>query len=373
MFNPNYIYSIIFVIVVALYQLGWSNLYPKLSPALLGFLLVTILINLVFGFFVNRFNSIRFSVIEEKENNNKYWFVILLLLFLWGIDKFFGDIPTIHILLITFTSFYSVHIYSRFLKEQSKTLLFGFVILFLSVSLFGTYRILIFFNLITYLLTFIYIRNPLKSLKGKIVVLGSVISILYIFGYLGNNLKGDSYNDGELILIIGEASDEFRESFVPNEFFWTFLYASSPLANLELNIENKNSNELSLKNAFLWFNSEFMPDFISRKVFEIMNEKPLSQLQINDTLNVSTVYIRSYRYASWFGLFVMAMYIAIFPVVYLSLIKNTKFFIPGLVSLITVYLFLVFDNLFAFSAISFQLVYPLLSRIIIFRKKINGV
>lgn len=372
MFNPNYIYTFIFVVVVAMYQLGWSNLYPKLTTPLLVFLIATILINFAFGFFVNRFNKLRFKIIETKEKNGNSWIVILILLILWGIDKFFGDIPTIHILLITFTSFYSIHVFSRYLREKTKNLFIGFIILFLTVSLLGTFRILIFFNLITFLLTYIYIRDPLKSLKGKLVVMGSVISILYIFGYLGNNLKGESYNDGELILTIGEASDGFRESIVPNEFFWTYLYASSPLANLELNVEKKNSIEPTLRDTFLWVNSEFMPDFISGKVFALMNEKPISQMQINDAMNVSTVYLRSYRYASWLGLLVMALYIAIFPIIYLSLIKNTKFFIPGLVSLITIYLFLVFDNLFAFSAISFQLVYPLLSRIRIFRKKTDG-
>ena len=99
-----------------------------------------------------------------------------------------------------------------------------------------------------------------------------------------------------------------------------------------------------------------------------MNEEQITGMQINEAMNVSTVYLRSYRYASWFGLSIMALYIAVFPIVYLSLIKNTKFFVPGLVSLITIYMFLVFDNLFAFSAISFQLVYPLLSRIRIFSK-----
>jgi len=368
MFNPNYIYTFIFFIVVAMYQLGWSNLYPKLTTPLLVFLIITIIINFMCGFFVNRFNKLRLTIIETKETEGSSRNVILILLGLWAIDKLFGDIPTIHIILITFTSFYSIHVFSRYLREKTRNLLIGFVTLFLTVSLLSTFRILIFFNLITYLLTYIYIKRPLKSLKGKFFVAGTVIAILYIFGYLGNNLKGESYNDGELILTIGEASDGFRSSFVPNEFFWTYLYASSPLANLELNVGNSNSMNPTIKNSFLWFNSEFMPDFISKKVFLSMNEEQITGMQINEAMNVSTVYLRSYRYASWFGLSIMALYIAIFPIVYLSLIKNTKFFVPGLVSLITIYMFLVFDNLFAFSAISFQLVYPLLSRIRIFSK-----
>ncbi len=117
MFNPNYIYTFIFVVVVAMYQLGWSNLYPKLTTPLLVFLIATILINFAFGFFVNRFNKLRFKIIETKEKNGNSWIVILILLILWGIDKFFGDIPTIHILLITFTSFYSIHVFSRYLRE----------------------------------------------------------------------------------------------------------------------------------------------------------------------------------------------------------------------------------------------------------------
>ena len=373
MFNPNYIYTIIFFIVVTLYKMGWSDLYPKLTTPTLVFLTATVLLNLFFGFLVKRIYFFRDEIIKYKEDKAGSPKLIAMLLVLWAIDKIFGDIPTVHILLTTFTSFYSIHFFSRYLREHKRDLLVIFLILFFTVSLLCTYRILIFFNLITYLLTYIYIKNPLRSMKGKLIVLISGVSILYVFGYLGNQLKGTDFNDGEFILTIGQASDSFIASKIPNEFFWTYLYASSPLSNLELNIQQKNTIVTpTFKDVFLWINSEFLPDFVSSRTFKFINEEPMQSELVADALNVSTVYVRSYNYMSWFGLIVMAIYIAVFPIIYLSLIKNTKFFIPGLVSLITIYVFLVFDNLFAFSAISFQLVYPLIGKHKLFKKVDDG-
>lgn len=368
MLNPNFIYCSVFLVVIALYQLGWSDLYPQLQSSLLLFLFMTICLNVFLGLIVKKLNFFdkNTRLIIDKSNNEKL--ITFALLVFWCIDKYFGDIPTIHIILITFTSFYSIYIFSRLLQEKKRSLLFVFITLFLIVSLLATYRILIFYNLITYMLTYIYVKKPFESLKGKLIISVSILAILFTFGYLGNNLKGSSYNSGELILTIGEASTAFRTSFIPNEFFWTYLYASSPLANLELNVEHNHTLERSGRGMFLWMTSEFVPDFISTKIFKIMNEEPVQGLQVNSALNVSTVYLKSFRYAGWPGITVMALFIAVFPIIYLFIIRNSKYFIPGLVSLITIYLFLVFDNLFVFSALSFQLIYPILGRINIFRK-----
>jgi len=357
MINPNYIYSVAFLFVMAIYQLRWSDLYPTLNSAILTLLFVTILVNLLIGHFSSKMNLTK-SRIEElsKMNLPRLILFTLFLLLLWTIDKAFGDIPTFHIVLVTFTSFYNCYIFSRYLIEKKTTQFFVFIILFLTTAILSTYRILIFFNLITCLLTYIYIKNPFKSTIGKILVGISLIGLFYVFGVMGNNFKG--HETGKVILVIGGATDEFKSSFVPDEYFWIYLYASSPLANLELNISANNSIQPSMRGYFVWGISEFLPDFISKKIFPLLGEKQLDGIQVNSALNVSTVYLRSFRYASWFGLTIMALFIAVFPIIYLYLIRNSKYFIIGLVSISTLYMFLVFDNIFAFSPLSFQLVYP---------------
>lgn len=360
MFNPNYIYCLVYLSVIALYQLEWSDLYPTLSAPLLWFLSISILINFIFGSFISKLKLARPNRILENHKCKYTKIVTLCLLGLWAIDKYFGDIPTVHIILITFTSFYGIYVFSRFLMEKRLYLLIIYITLFLTIALLAGFRILIFFNLITALLTYIYVKNPFKTFKGKLIITSVAVGVFFVFGYLGNNLKGSEYNDGELILTIGEANDNFRSSVIPKEFFWTYLYASSPLANFELNVSHEYSEEPSLRGFELWVSSEFFPDFISKKVLERFDEKRMEGMQVNDVLNVSTVYMRSFRYFSWFGISIMALYIAVFPIAYLYVIRNSIFFIPGLVSIITIYMFLVFDNLFAFSALSFQLVYPII-------------
>ena len=358
MINPNYIYSFIFLAVFGIYQLEWSDLYPALRLPLLLFLIFTISANFMMGSFLKR-TILKIKRVPEKSSSEQgIVLATLILSVIWTIDKSLGNIPTVHIILITFTSFYNCFVFSKFLNEKKAIQLIVFIVLFLTIAFFSTYRILIFFNLVTCFLTYIYLKNPFKSTKGKLVILVLTIGLFYIFGVLGNTIK-EGHDTGKVILVIGEATEEFKNSIIPDEFFWIYLYSSSPLANLQLNIKFQHSIEPTLHGYWLWMVSEFLPDFISKTIFASINEKQLDGIQVNPALNVSTVYMRSFRYASWFGLTFMAFFVMIFPIIYLYIIRNSKYFITGLVSLSTIYLFLIFDNIFAFSALSFQLVYPL--------------
>ena len=357
MINPNYIYSFIFLVVFGIYQLEWSDLYPALRLPLLLFLIFTISANFMMGSFLKR-TVLKTKRVPEKTSNEMGIILgTLLLSIIWTIDKSLGNIPTVHIILVTFTSFYNCFVFSKFLQEKKAIQFFIFVILFLTTAILSTFRILIFFNLVTCLLTYVYLKNPFKTTNGKLIIMVLATGLLFVFGSLGNTIKG--HDTGKVILVIGEATEEFKNSIFPDEFFWTYLYSSSPLANLQLNIEYHHSIEPTLHGYWLWMISEFLPDFISKNIFASINEKQLIGIQVNPALNVSTVYLRSFRYASWFGLTFMAFFVMIFPMIYLYIIRNSKYFITGLVSVTTIYMFLIFDNIFAFSPLSFQLVYPL--------------
>lgn len=176
-----------------------------------------------------------------------------------------------------------------------------------------------------------------------------------------------------IILKIGQAKHSFIESSIPKEFFWFYLYASSPLANLQNNIDNIRHNNIDVINFFEFFNNEILPDFISKRINELLNLEKATFVLIDPNFNVSTVYTGSFFYLSWLGLIFMAIFILGFPLVYMSILsKKNLLNVSGIAILNTLYIFLIFDNMFSFSGLSFQLIYPLLMSKIINPVKINN-
>jgi hypothetical protein len=83
-------------------------------------------------------------------------------------------------------------------------------------------------------------------------------------------------------------------------------------------------------------------------------------LQFIKSINVATVYANPYLSAGWPGMILMAIMILLFPVLYLGLLRKKQVFYVTATSILgSLYLFLVFDNMFTFTGLSFQLIYPL--------------
>jgi hypothetical protein len=80
-----------------------------------------------------------------------------------------------------------------------------------------------------------------------------------------------------------------------------------------------------------------------------------------NALTVSSVYAGSYVYLSWIGMVIMGIFIIIFPLFYISFLsKKSKYYVTAIAILNSLYLFLIFDNMFSFSGLSLQLLYPLI-------------
>ena len=83
-------------------------------------------------------------------------------------------------------------------------------------------------------------------------------------------------------------------------------------------------------------------------------------MRFADFLTVSSVYTNSYIYLGWLGLFIMLSFVLFFPLFYKGLIrKSNPFYISSISILCSLYVFLVFDNMFTFTGVGFQLVYTI--------------
>lgn len=379
MINPFFAYLFSFGVALLVYLLGWSELYPSLTIGLVSFLFITFLIHFILGRDLRKREQITFKPLQKNERSPL--FITLFIYLLWTMEFFYEGgipllkiilkqpynyrlfgIPSLHVFAVTFSSFYTIYLFQLFLSNKSKRILSLYSLNLIAAILIYNRGMLI-FNLISS--CFLYLTFLEKiSLKKFTILAFLVIPFLFLFGLLGSFRSSreakEPYNN-ENFMEIGKASPEFKESIVPKEYFWAYIYISSPLANLQKNINEYPLQPVSFQNLAEMINSELLPDFLSKRITRFFQlEQPVDK-RIPGPFNASTVYSQSYSYAGWTGMLSMTLVVISIPLLFLKLLPPTSvFFLSGWVILCTMYLFLAFDNTIKFTGLSFQLAYPLL-------------
>jgi hypothetical protein len=198
--------------------------------------------------------------------------------------------------------------------------------------------------------------SPPISKKGLVFMLAGMIVLIYLFGMMGTlrvSREAKVKYDNQLFLKIGEATPDFRESIVPNEFFWTYVYISSPLANLQENIRLAEP-VIGFDRFIELINSELLFDFVSKRTKRMFNLEDPSDARIPGPFNVTTVYSKSFSYLGWFGIAIIALTVLCLPWLYQRLLPSTSpYFHTGMAILCTMFLFMAYDNTIKFLKSSF--------------------
>jgi hypothetical protein len=378
--NPFYLYIISFTLIILFYQLGWSLMYPNLSAGLMIFFIGTFLVSLYLGAVIDKYKTIQFNKVGESLNARG---IILFLYFLFllefinnrGIPLFlvFSDssyqydefgIKTLHPILATFTSFYSVYMFHVFLSTRYKRYLIYLALLLILPILYydrGAFIIVLTSILFVYLMS-------VKRIRIKVIgiILISVFLLFYLFGILGN-YRVSRTPSNDYFLEISKASDKFIESKIPKEFMWSYIYISSPLANLQSNIDKDAHQKFQIKNFII---TELLPDFLSKRIAPKLNAERAELKNISRFLTVGTVYARSFVLLGWFGIMLMFIFNSALVFLYIILLrKNNIYYVTGIAILCTFVIYNTFTNMIYFSGVSFQLVYPLILPLFVFKKK----
>jgi hypothetical protein len=378
--NPFFIYIFSFLVPILLYQLDWSYLYPPLSIELYVFLFFTFWVSLLLGLYINKKGVLHFVGAFKKPR------LLLILAFITignimdfayqrkiplfsivnieDIENYgtFG-IPTFAVFISTYGSFMTAYFFYSYIITKEKKYLFASLYLFIfPVLIFSRGTILL--NLSDML--FLYLFSIRKN-KGK-VYFRMVILLLFVllaFGYAGNirsnnNADADSASLKGIMLKLGEAKPAFENSAIPSEFFWSYIYISSPLANLQHNI-NTYPVEYSGKSAFRYFNYELIFDSISKRIGDMAGTERLSNNLIAPYLTVGTLYSGPYTNLGWIGMGITFVVLMSICLVYVVVLKpDNPYYATGIAILNTLVLFNLFDNMISFTALSFQLLYPFL-------------
>jgi oligosaccharide repeat unit polymerase len=372
--NPYIVYSVAFMLVMLLYPLHWSLLYPDLSFSLICFLSITIVFYLIVGLVFHKANYFSYRDISFSDKNIWIWTAVILISYViefaymhvvpiiaisTGADYEYTSfgVPTFHVVVVTFNSFWAVFIFHNYTSTKRRALLVPYILCLIpSILIFnrGMFLLIIASTLFVVLMS----AKKLGKLLFKISVL--LLIILFLFGILGNIRVTGGFSANDAILGLGHASKQFSKAPVPNEFFWAYLYTTSSLANLQETVNVHHNLGFSMGKVALFINSEIFPDFISKRNANLFRHiEPIDQ--ISETFTVGTVYARSYAYFGWWGMAVMFLYIITFNmVVIFTLVKQSIFFVTGIAILNCIMLFNIFDNMFTFSGLVLQLTYPIL-------------
>jgi oligosaccharide repeat unit polymerase len=367
--NPFFVYILSFALALLVYSFGWSHLYPNLSTSLLVFFFATFIVSFLFGVIVHSLGRIDYKVIKWNEKTTLYLILIwvgYVLEFIYnggipilisGANREQFGIPVFHVFLVTFSSFYSVYLFHQLCSDFKKSRLLLFLLSILPAVLIGN-RGMLMMNLTSCL--FVYLLS-LRTVRLK-VVLGItflVLVIFYLFGVMGN-IRQLNTTSSDYILGTSQASESFKNSIIPKEYIWTYLYISSPLANLQQTMYHSPPQNDSWA-AFL--NYELFPDFISKRTAALLGieDQKKDVPRIAPWLTVSTWYARSYVYLGWLGIIILFLFFVATTFLYLfALRKSSDYYVVGIAILSTLALYNTFDNMYAFTGLNFQLIYPLL-------------
>ncbi len=378
MLNVFYLYSVMWAIILLLYSLGWSDLCMPLSGDTIVFVLLMIGCSALFGFIFKK----KFKFRKLNKNPHKKPIITILLFIFYILDllyeqyvpifnvfrgnsmyeKAFYGIPMFHFLVSGFTFIYCFYLAYLFACFKKGSLIIEYLVsISLFVFLFQRQNIMIVvLGTVLILLSSIKIRNlsALKKLLCLTVIVVFSFILLYIFGIMGNVRYGiwDS-NDSSMIIAVGKINDQFP-NFIPKPYAWAYIYAVSPLANLQHNI-NIGIDKSATVYDFIW---QFLPNFFSKR---LPYQSVIQSELIVPSLTVSTAYSDVFRSSGFFGM--LSVYFAqtaIVAIVVQLYHRNGKYRVSAYLSVIYFYLLSFFSNPMIYDITSLIVIYLLLYYII---------
>jgi oligosaccharide repeat unit polymerase len=372
MLNPFHLYCISFLVIILLYQLNWCLLYPPLSVSLIIFFCLSFILFFLIGIrFKVKLDTVGDSFPTELFNN----LMFITICFLWianvglmGYIPIFDRThdykeygisvidPLFNTLSIYLASSYS---YTYLRTRRKKMLVLVSIIIVLQLLLLRRASIAWILTSISFTSVIIYKKISIRSLL-IIVILIPVFS--FLFGFLGNfrsNFKKD-----EIFTNLG-ASTWYKNSNLSHNHYMTYIYLTSPLANLQKNINNV--DRLAGKGEYVDFVEYcILPNSVILRL-ERNNLITPPQIQlVYPYLIVGTLFMTATATLGWVGLLIMMLLLLIF--IYFSLYiskKSIEFHIPTVSLLLTTVSLSFFTNFLNRSDIILILFcYPLIFHIL---------
>jgi hypothetical protein len=369
--NPFYIYPLSFAMVFLIYALGWSNMCPKVGKSVLFFFGITFTIYVVIGYYISSKKVLGYTKFDATINTTNHLIFILLGFLLefkvvgdlplvsllsgeLGVDYRDFGIKTFHVFLVTYNSFITVVLFHKWLSYKTKK---NFLLYILSLfpALLIMSRGVIMIGLFSSFFVFVQSYHFKLNYRRIFLFITLSLGIMYVFGFLGNLRSG--HGDPEYIPNVSEATNDFMNSKIPKEFYWTYLYGASPLANFQHNVNESKAIELDILGFFIY---ECLPTVISKRfeVYESINRRQPNLMVF--WLTVGTIYSGSYSYIGWYGPILLSFSLVFFMIIIISVVPKKNPYHVSVVAILSTLVFLnTFDNMLKFDGIFLQFIFPI--------------
>ena len=340
MLNCFYWYSITWAFVLLLYSLRLSLFNRVLDFELLLFLILTIFIS----FFVGYVNKRKFNYSCNAIDYGLKPIIIIIILFVLNfiyarsvpiisilsgsqVYREFDSIPILYVMLNGISFYYGINYFNAYLnlKEHKRRNFICFLIINVLFLLVFSRSTIIFLFGGAFILYIMSKRNNNKSNYKPIgkkygLIIFFVILTLYAFGVLGNIRMGYKYNDNSYIQRIGLYNN--YPNFLPKEFMWSYSYLTSPLANLNNNVKNKN-NSFNIKGVF----SELINRTIAKRIMPDLKYGEDLAVEIGlekEYFSASTGFFSMYTYGGFIGMTLQYIVLIIISRIQIELVKNNN-------------------------------------------------
>ncbi len=366
--NPYNLYAVSFLCVLCAFSLGWSELYTTLGKDLLCFLLITSLLSLAFAQGKVIKKRCMFRPIPVGKNNKKGLFVIfigtaaqfavaggipLVTIVFGGIGNYrdFVGIPMIGPFISYFNVVWSIYLFYQYQSNRdSKQLLRYFLLSLVPFLLMFNRGALMQILCPCFFIYLMRLQNLYLKTIFKIVL--GIFLFFLAFGAIGN-LRDSAAMEDEMptVLRLGGASEEFIDSKIPKALFWGYVYAASPVANLQSAI-NYSKPEVSADNFINTMIESCMPDVISNRLNGFMHVEgpPSSTYLVSSVFNASSVYYLPYIRMGWLGMIIMYLFMIFMIKLYTVIVPRTStWFLVGWSFLLCIILLNTFNNMWYYS------------------------
>lgn len=352
--NPFFWYSLFWCTAFLFYNVSPSKLNIPLATPTKQFIFITVGISIILCILFDKYlknRNITLHYIRPSIFGTCILCVLYLLDFVYSknIPLFtyryadFG-VPTIHVLTVTFSTYYAIRALFQFLVYRKKRdiEIFAVIIIYFILVL---SRGLILFILISGSLGYLALKKI--SYKEFVMFIFIIIIGSWLFGVLGNIRANLPWYDSGLITSVAKI-DADRYSLL-SPFYWVEEYIVCSLRNLNYNIvQNNSSPSIS---GFIYY---FIPDFISKRLVSIPTK---TAILITPELTTSTMYGNIYATAGFIGMTINYIcYVIIAIIAMLIKYKNETFKVEVLSIISFLFALSIFDNMLWYSGFSFALI-----------------
>lgn len=369
MLNVFYWYSLIWSTVIVLYELKLSSYNREISNELMFFLLLSIVVSLILGFCFRKQMVYPKNIILKK-----YDIKGTILICIFGVVTFlyaghiplisiisgsrsYGDfdvLPIIQPILINYIIYRVCKLTFYYLETEDKHRLFEIIII-LSVVMLMFFKGTMIFCLFGMINLFISKKriNSKISLSYALKIVSLLLVIFYINGGLANLRTGYDWDDNSFILRLGAINNELVPIFLPKQLLWGYVYITSPLANLNLCVQNY-TNTLDITNIVI----STLPLFLAKRIFSdnmsIFDNNNFSLY--HEALNACTGYVNSVVSSGIIGMYYYFFILVIQLIILLLILKQLGFNEPYYFSVMAIVItFLFFYNTLVTAATSLLL------------------